>query len=133
VSWARRDALVAAGVVLAAVALHAGVLHHGFVSWDDNRFITANPLFAAGGWTYVRAALTRVQFEAYHPLHLLSYLPDRWLWPSHPAGFHALNLALFGLDVFLLFRLARRHAGLAAAAGAALLFAAHPLCVEPVA
>jgi protein O-mannosyl-transferase len=133
VSWARRDALVAAGVVLSALVLHAGVIGHGFVNWDDNRFITANPLFAAGGWNYVRAALTRVQFEAYHPLHLLSYLPDRWLWPRHPAGFHAVNLALFGLDVLLLFRLARRHAGLGAAAGAALLLAAHPLCVEPVA
>jgi protein O-mannosyl-transferase len=129
----RLNALVGAGVALLAVALHAGVLGHGFLNWDDNRFVTANPLFAEGGWTYVRAALTRVQFEAYHPLHLLSYLPDRWLWPDRAVGFHGVSLALFALDVFLLFRLARRHAGLAGAATAALLFAAHPLCVEPVA
>lgn len=131
-SSARRNGLVAIGVVLSAVALHARAVGHGFVSWDDGRFITANPLFAAGGWTYVRAALTRVQFEAYHPLHLLSYLPDRWLWPHHAAGFHAVNLVLFGLDVFLLFRLACRHAGLAGAAAATMLFVAHPLCVEPI-
>jgi hypothetical protein len=107
-------------------------LGHGFLNWDDDRFITDNPLFAAGGWAYARAALTRVQFEAYQPLHLLSYLPDRWLWPQHAAGFHAANLVLFGLDVLLVFCLARRHASLGGAAAAALLFAAHPLCVEPV-
>lgn len=120
------------GVVLAALGMHARALGHGFVDWDDDRFITNNPLFAAGGWTYVRAALTRVQFEAYQPLWLLSYLPDRWLWPAHPAGFHAGNLVLFGLDIFFLFQLARRHAGPGPAALAVLLFAAHPICVEPV-
>ncbi len=129
-SQALRNCLVAAGIVLAAVALHAAALGHGFVNWDDDRFITNNPLFAEGGWTYARAALTRVQFEAYHPLHLLSYLPDRWLWPHRAAGFHAVNLALFGLDVLLVFLLARRHAGLGGAAAAALLLTAHPLCVE---
>jgi hypothetical protein len=132
VTTARRNALAAVGVVLAALALHARALGYGFLNWDDNRFITANPLFAAGGWAYVRAALTRVQLEAYHPLHLLSYLPDRWLWPDRAAGFHAVSLALFGFDAFLLFRLARRHAGPGAAAAAVLLFVAHPLCVEPV-
>jgi len=130
--WKRADWLAAGGVALAAMLLHARALWHGFVNWDDNRFITDNPLFLAGGWTYVRAALTRVQFDAYHPLHLLSYLPDRWWWPRSPMGFHALNLALFGADVLLLFRLARRHAGLVGAAAAALLFAAHPFTVEPV-
>jgi hypothetical protein len=122
-----------AAVALAAALLHARALWDGFVNWDDNRFITDNPLFAAGGWTYVRAALTRIQFDAYHPLHLLSYLPDRWLWPRDPAGFHALNLVVFGADALLLFMLARRHASLPAAAGAVLLFAAHPFTVEPVA
>jgi len=132
VTSARLNAVVGAGVALFAAVLHATALGHGFLNWDDNRFITGNPLFAAGGWPYVRAALTRVQFDAYHPLHLLSYLPDRWLWPQNAAGFHAVSLALFALDVLLLFRLARRHACLPGAAVAALLFAAHPLCVEPV-
>jgi hypothetical protein len=114
VTSARLNALVGGGVAVLAAALAATALGQGFVNWDDNRFITANPLFAAVGWIYVRAALTRIQFDAYHPLHLLSYLPDRWLWPQNPAGFHAVNLILFALDVFLLFRLARRHACLPA-------------------
>jgi hypothetical protein len=129
---ARLNAAVGGSVALFAAALHLAALGHGFLNWDDNRFITANVLYADGGWAYVRAALTQVQFDAYHPLHLLSYLPDRWLWRRSSAGFHAVSLALFALDVWLLFRLARRHACLPGAALAALLFAAHPLCVEPV-
>ncbi|MES1206313.1 MAG: hypothetical protein ABUS79_10290 [Pseudomonadota bacterium] len=127
-----RDRVAAAGVGLVAALLHARALGDGFVNWDDNRFIAANPLFATGGWSYVRAALTRVQFDAYHPLHLLSYLPDRWLWPANPAGFHAMNLLLLAVDAALLFALCRRYAGWGAAAAATLLFAAHPLTVEPV-
>jgi hypothetical protein len=129
---ARRNALLAAAVVLAAVALHARALGHGFVNWDDDRFITDNPLFAGGWWSYARAAVTRVQFESYQPLWLLSYLPDRWFWPHRATGFHAIGLALFGLVAFLLFRLARRHAARGAATAAVLLFVVHPLCVEPV-
>ena len=132
VSSARRNRAADAGVGLCASLLHARALGHGFLNWDDNRFITANPLFAAGGWDYVRAALTRVQFDAYHPLHLLAYLPDRWLWPGSSTGFHALSLLLFALDAALLFALCGRRAGPLAAAAATLLFAAHPLTVEPV-
>lgn len=124
----------AVGVGLGAALLHARALGHQFLNWDDNRFITGNRLFLTGGWAYVRAALTEVQFDAYHPLHLLAYLPDRWLWPESPLGFHALNLLLFGLDAALLFALCRRLGGsVVAAAAATLLFAAHPLTVEPVA
>ena len=103
-----------------------------FVNWDDDRFITANPLFDAGGWSYVQAAFAGVQFEAYQPLHLLSYLPDRYLWPTWPGGFHLINLALlFGLAA-VAYRLARRIAGPQSAAMACALVLLHPICVEPV-
>jgi hypothetical protein len=102
-------------------------------NWDDDRFLSANPLFAAGGWPYVRAAFTQTQWEAYHPLHVLSYLPDRYLWPGWPTGFHLVNLALFVADLVLLWRLVRRHASEVAALVAVALFALHPLCVEPAA
>ncbi len=121
-------------VVAATVALHARALGGAFLNWDDDRFITANPLFAADGWGYVRAALTSIQFDAYHPLHLLSYLPDRWLWAAAPAGYRAVSVALLAADAALLVALAQRRGATAAGAVfAALLFAAHPLVIEPVA
>ncbi len=132
-SLTKRRPWLAIALVAACLAVHAKVLWFGFVRWDDYRFLGANPLFRGSVGRYVWAALTRVQFEAYHPLHLLSYLPDRLLWPDWPAGFHALSLAIFGLNVYLLFRLACRHAHPLSAAGAVLLFAVHPLTVEPVA
>jgi len=131
--WSRRElALVGAMLAVVVAAYHRSVLA-GFTNWDDNRFIVDNPLYHQGGWAYVHAALTRIQFEAYQPLHLLSYLPDRYLWPDTAAGFHAVELALFVGDVALAYALLRRHAGARAALIACTLFALHPLCVEPVA
>ncbi|HMG54183.1 MAG TPA: hypothetical protein VK601_11885 [Kofleriaceae bacterium] len=122
------------GALLGAVLwIYRDLFTAELTNWDDDRFITANPLFAAGGWPYVRAAFTEIQWEAYHPLHVLSYLPDRTLWPAWPTGFHLVNLALFVADLVLLWRLVRRHCSELAAFAAVALFALHPLCVEPVA
>jgi hypothetical protein len=118
---------------LAVLALYAPVLHAGFVNWDDDRFITANPLFHGSVWGYVAAAFTRVQFQAYHPLHILSYLPDRLLWPTWAAGFHALNVIIFAAAIVCAFLLVRRLTGPGPAALACLLLACHPLAVESVA
>ena len=118
----------------AALSLAYGpMLGAGFVNWDDNRFIVDNPLFRDGGWSYIRAAFTEVQFEAYHPLHLLSYLPDRYLWPNWPVGFHLVNLALYFVLAAVAFRLARRVTGDLAAALACAVVLFHPICVESVA
>lgn len=123
------------GVALFGVLvwLYAGAATAGFTNWDDDRFISSNPLFLEGGWPYIRAAFTKVQFEAYHPFHVLSYLPDRYLWPTWPPGFHLVNLALFAADVLVLWRLVRRYTSELAACAAVALFALHPLCVEPAA
>jgi hypothetical protein len=121
------------GVALAVLALWAPVLRADFVNWDDDRFITANPLFQGSVWGYIAAAFTRVQFQAYHPLHILSYLPDRLLWPTWAPGFHALNLVIFTAAIVWVFVLMRRLTGPLPAALAALLLASHPLTVESVA
>lgn len=130
-----RRALVGVGLAIAAAMafVYGPCLTGDFVNWDDGRFIYANPLFAEGGWAYVEAALTQTQFEAYQPVHLLSYLPDRYLWPSSAPGFRAIDLGLFGAAALVLFTLVRRRTSLPASALATLLFVCHPLCVEPAA
>jgi tetratricopeptide (TPR) repeat protein len=117
----------------ALVAVYAPALAGGFTTWDDDRFITDNPLFRGPVSAYVAAAFTRIQFEAYQPLHLIAYLPDRLLWPHSSTGFHLLNLAVFAAAVVVLASLARRVAPAWAATAAALAFALHPLCAEPIA
>lgn len=122
-------------MTIAAVVVTAyfPVFSAGLTNWDDDRFFTDNPLFHGPVGTYIVAALTQVQFQAYHPLHLLSYLPDRLLWPAHPAGFHALNLALFITALSLGYFLVRRTVSLWPALAAILLVGLAPLAVEPVA
>ena len=128
--WDRHAVAAIAALVLVG---YFPALGAGFTNWDDDRFFTANPLFQGPVGTYVVAALTRVQFQAYHPLHLLSYLPDRLFWPSVPAGFHALNLALFILTLTLGYFLLRRTVSVWPALGAILLVGLAPLAVESVA
>lgn len=122
-------------MTIAAVMVTAyfPVFGAGLTNWDDDRFFTDNPLFHGPVGTYIVAALTQVQFQAYHPLHLLSYLPDRLLWPAHPAGFHALNLALFITALSLGYFLVRRTVSLWPTLAAILLVGLSPLAVEPVA
>ena len=120
-------------IAAAVVTAYFPVFGAGFTNWDDDRFFTDNPLFNGPVGAYVVAALTRVQFQAYHPLHLLSYLPDRLLWPHHAAGFHALNLALFVAALALGYFLLRRSVSLWPALAATLLVGLSPLAVEPVA
>jgi hypothetical protein len=120
-------------IVGSVLAGYFSALSAGFTNWDDDRFITNNPLFHGPLGTYVAAAFSRVQFQAFHPLHLLSYLPDRLLWPDQPAGFHALNLALFALALVLGFFLLRRCVDTWPALAATLIVGLHPLAVESVA
>jgi hypothetical protein len=130
-AFADRHAVIA--IAAAVLVAYFPALGAGFTNWDDDRFITANPLFQGPVMAYVVAALTRVQFQAYHPLHLLSYLPDRLLWPQSAIGFHAFNLALFTLALALGYFLVRRTVSSLPALGAILLVGLAPLAVEPVA
>ncbi|MBN2574179.1 MAG: hypothetical protein JXP73_06410 [Deltaproteobacteria bacterium] len=129
----RNDRHAVTAIVVAVLVAYFPALGAGFTNWDDDRFITANPLFHGPVGAYVVAALTRIQFQAYHPLHLLSYLPDRLLWPNSAPGFHALNMALFALALCLGYFLLRRSVSVWSALGAILLLGMAPLCVESVA
>jgi hypothetical protein len=130
---ARWDRHAVVAIVVAVLVAYFPALGAGFTNWDDDRFITNNPLFHGPVSAYVAAALTRVQFQAYHPLHLLSYLPDRLLWPGSATGFHALNLGLFALALALGYFLLRRTVGVLPALMAILLVGLHPLAIESVA
>jgi tetratricopeptide (TPR) repeat protein len=69
--WARL------AVVLVPFACFARALPHPFArSWDDGRFIVDNPDVVHPSWDALVRMFTTVQFEAYHPLHLLSYWLD---------------------------------------------------------
>jgi tetratricopeptide (TPR) repeat protein len=106
------------------------VWHAGFI-WDDDAYVTANPLLTAPD------GLRRIWFtldspSQYFPLTYTWLRCERGLWGLHPAGYHGMNLLLHTANALLLWRLLQRLA-LPGAWLAAALFALHPVQVESVA
>jgi tetratricopeptide (TPR) repeat protein len=130
-AW-RRWAAAAAVVALAAAAMGPG-LGGELLNWDDDRFVRDDDLIRGFDLANVGRIFAAPHFEAYHPLHLLSYMLDYELWGLWAPGYKLLNFALYGLCLGLLFVLCRRL-GLSPLGAwvATLLFAVHPLHVEAV-
>lgn len=125
-------AAAAAVAVLAAAAMGPG-LGGELLNWDDDRFVRDDELIRGFDLANAGRIFAAPHFEAYHPLHLLSYMLDYELWGLWAPGYKLLNFALYGLCLGLLFVLCRRL-GLSplGAWAATLLFAVHPLHVEAV-
>lgn len=121
--------------LLAAVAVYHAVGTFDFVNFDDDNYVYDNPRVTGGlGADAARWAFTTGHEQVWIPLTWLSLQLDASLWGAGPAGFHLTNLALHLATVALAWFLARRlGVGIAAATGAALLLAVHPLNVEAVA
>ena len=130
---ARRAALAAGLAALVAVAF-AGALENEFLSFDDDIYVTANPL-VLDGLTPERVGEAFTSFDAgnWHPLTWLSHMTDVELFGLDPAAHHAVNLALHALNAVLVFLVLSALTGTtwrAAVVGA--FFAVHPLRVESV-
>jgi hypothetical protein len=125
-------------LLLAVVlAIYSVTLKHGFV-WDDHTFTEANRV-------YRDFDLGKIFFSLgngveYLPLRDLSYALDFLIWGNNPLGFHLTNVALFALNVLLVFLFTselpfggddwetRRNTAFLTA----LIFAVHPINSEAV-
>lgn len=120
------------GVVVAATFAR-GLFTPLQTSWDDGRFLINNPLVQAVSWDNLVAIVTARHFEAYHPLHLLSYWLDVPWFGVNPLALHVTSLLLWMLAGSVLLRvmagfgLSRMPAFLATA-----LCLVHPVQVEVV-
>jgi len=102
----------------------------GFVDWDDDVYVTDNPL-VLGGLTAegVRGAFTSVVFHNWAPLTILSYQLDTTLFGRDPWGFHLTNVVIHAVSAGLLASVLFRMTGrMAASLLAATLFAIHIRC-----
>jgi protein O-mannosyl-transferase len=108
---------------------------NGFITYDDNGYVTENTHLQPG----VTAANVSWAFRAtimanWHPLTWISHMMDVQFFGLHPSGHHATSLILHCLNVVLLFFLLRAATGfLWRSAFVAALFALHPFNVECVA
>ncbi|MDD9965044.1 MAG: hypothetical protein OXR73_02380 [Myxococcales bacterium] len=102
-------------------------------TWDDGRFIVNNPLVREPTLSHLWAILTRPHFQAYHPLHLISYWLDVPWSDASPPVVRATNLVLWVAAAnLLLWAFRSLNLSPLAACLAALAVAVHPVQVEAV-
>ena len=125
--------VVPAAVVLIAVltfVAYLPCLNGGFI-WDDNDlYITRNPIIPASDGLH-RFWSTSEPYDFY-PLSNTSLWIEWRLWGMNPAGYHVSNL-IFHIVEALLIWIVLRKLSIQGAFLAGLIFALHPVNVEPVA
>lgn len=115
---------------VATVIVYLPAWHAGFI-WDDDAYVTGNPLLTAPD------GLRRIWFSTdspsqYFPLTYTMFRFEYELWGFNPAGYHWVNLLLHAANALLVWRLLERL-NVPGASLAAALFALHPVNVESVA
>lgn len=122
--------LAAAAILAMLLVSYLPAIRGGYV-WDDDVYLTANPLITASD------GLSRIWFSLdspsqYFPLVYTTFRLEHAVWGMNPLGYHLVNVLLHALNALLVWGILRRlcvpGAWLAAA-----LFALHPVQVESVA
>jgi len=123
-------------LALLAVAPYLAGLQYGFV-YDDHGVIGENAYLENPAniipTLKLRTLIDPEVVDGVRPVVIVSYFADRAAWGLQPAGYHLNNMTMHALAVLLVYAFAtglfasRKYAFLAA-----LLFAWHPLLVEPV-
>ncbi len=124
---------VCLAVLIAAV--YWPVVHAGFLNYDDDQYVTANPHVRAGLTVPgVAWAFTSVYAAYWLPLTWLSLALDYQWFGMNAGGYHIVNVMLHTASTLLLFLVLRRMTGATwRSAWVAAVFGVHPLHVESVA
>ena len=130
-----RPRLIALLLALATLLVYLPVGTHQFVNYDDDEYITANPIVKSGiTLAGIQWALTTWHASNWHPLTWVSHMVDCWLFGLNPAAHHFVSALFHAANAALLFILLLRLTGaMWPCAFIAALFAWHPLHVESVA
>jgi protein O-mannosyl-transferase len=122
-------------LTVAVLISYNPVIHNGFLSYDDDRYVVDNPHVRAGlTWPTAKWAFTTYELANWHPLTWLSHALDCELFGLNPAGHHYMNVLLHAVNVVLLFLLLQSATGFRwRSLMVAALFALHPINVESVA
>ena len=128
--WWERGWFLGLFLVAATIIAYQPAWHAGFI-WDDDFYVTGNPLLTAPD------GLKRIWFSLdspsqYFPLVYTTFRLERALWGLNPAGYHWVNILLHAANALLAWRLLKRLS-VPGAWLAAAIFALHPVNVESVA
>lgn len=131
---ALRPVLSLFGILLLTFLAFSPALNNGFTNWDDPEYLLENPLIRSISPENVKQLFTTHLTGKYHPLTLLSYSLEYRFFQLTPRIYHLTNLLLHLTNVILMFYFLRLIVpDIYIVAVATLLFAIHPLQVEPVA
>lgn len=126
-------ALSACAIALATFVCYAPSLTLGFTNWDDNRYVTENPLIRDLAPAGLLRMFSTPHEVNYHPLALLTYALEFRIFGLEPLAYHLTNLlfhvANAVLLLLLILLLTRR---LFPAVLTSLLWGLHPFHVESV-
>jgi len=119
-------------ILVLTFVVYIPCLDNGFTNWDDNHYVTTNPLLAHPSG---QAVLTTPVQGNYHPLTIWSLALNYRISGLHPASYHWLNLLLHLANTALVFLFIRMLSGgrLWTTVVTSLFFGIHPMHVESVA
>lgn len=123
-------------IFLISIAAHFPTLKNGFTNWDDPRLLINNANIRGLSIDHFgKLFLTSYGgLGGYTPLVFLSYALEYRFFGLNPRAFHATNLLLHAMNALLIFWLIYLvSGGISISFVTAVLFAIHPLHVEPVA
>lgn len=126
--------LLCACLVALIVVAFSGTLQCGFINLDDDKVITGNIRLHSGlSRDGIRWAFTTTYFGNWMPVTWLSHLLDIQSFGLKPRGHHFTSLVFHAANSLLLFLIFKAVTGsLWRSFIVAVLFAIHPLRVEPV-
>jgi protein O-mannosyl-transferase len=129
--WQRWEMPLAIALLAGLVAIaYWPALHAGFI-WDDDYYVTKNPLLTeSNGWRNIWFSPERQ--SQFFPLVFSTLRLEHDLWGLKPLGYHLFNILFHAADAVLVWLLLKRLA-IPGSWLAAALFALHPVQVESVA
>lgn len=131
----RSTLLICVALLIVISVVYYRVGNHEFLNYDDNVYVTGNPLVTGGlnGENIIRA-FTTIDASNWHPLTWISHMADVQLFGLNPRGHHLTSVVIHEIStIALLLLLFRLTGSLWQSAFVAALFALHPLHVESVA
>ena len=117
-------------IIIACFIAYAPAIKAGFI-WDDDAYVTANPLLTAPDGLY-RIWFSTDAPSQYFPLTYTTFWFEHKLWEFNPMGYHVVNVIIHITNALLLWLILRRLS-IPGAWFAAAIFALHPVNVESVA